>query len=306
MKPALATTSPSRPARGIALMLLAVVGWVAMDTIGKYLVSHGVPVWQATWARYAFHLAVMLPVLVRGTVGMRTVRPGLQILRSLLLLAVTFLVYTALGHLPLATVNAIGFLAPLLITALSVPLLGEKVGIRRWLAVTVGFVGVVIVVRPNPGMETILLLPLLVALINALYQITTRVLARSGDRATTTLFWTAIGGLVVTTAIVPFVWVWPDPLGWTLMIALGALGCVSHWLMIESYSSAPAAVLAPFVYTQLIWVIPVGYVTFGDFPDTWTLVGASLIVASGLYAFYRETVRAQAEARERTRAAAST
>jgi drug/metabolite transporter (DMT)-like permease len=286
-------TRKSRPARGIALMLLAVVGWVCMDTIGKYMVGNGYPVGQVVWARYAFHFLVMLPVVLRGAVAVRTSRPLLQILRSLLLLAVTALVYLSLRTLPLATVNAIGFLAPLLITALSVPLLGERVGIRRWLAVLAGLAGVVIVIRPSPDMEPFLLVPVLIALVNAFYQITTRVLSRT-DAPTTTLFWTAIGGLVVTSAALPLSWTAPDALGWALMVALGVLGCVSHWLMIEAYSEAPAAAVAPFVYTQLVWVIPVGYLLFGDFPDAWTLVGAAVIVASGLYAFYRETRRARA------------
>ena len=280
----------ARPVRGIALMLLAVVGWVSMDTVGKLLVADGVSPWQVTWARYAFHLAVMLPFVLVGRVRVRTARPGLQFVRSLLLLAVTFLIYTALGLLPLATVNAIGFLTPLLITALSVPLLGEKVGIRRWLAVAAGFAGVLILVRPSPEMELALLLPMAASLMNALYQLSTRFLSHT-EPAATTLLWTALVGMAVSSVVVPFVWVSPGAWAWTLMVFLGAMGCLSHYLMITAYAAAPAPTLAPFVYTQLLWVLPVGWIVFGDFPDLWTLVGAAVIAASGLYTFHRELVR---------------
>lgn len=289
----LPASSPSA-ARGIVLILLAVLGWVAMDTIGKHLVQVGHPVWQVTWARYAFHLMVMLPLLARGRLTVRSTRPVLQLLRSGLLLIVTFLVYTALVFLPLATVNAIGFLAPLLITALSVPLLGEQVGWRRWTAVVVGFVGVLILIRPGAGMDPALLIPVGVALCNALYQIATRILARH-DSSMTTLFWTAIGGFVISTLLLPFHWKQPDLAGWGMMIVLGALGCLSHLAMIQAFARAPAAVIAPFVYTQLVWVIPVGYLVFGDLPDAWTLIGASVIVGSGLYVWYRETRRGAAQ-----------
>ncbi|WP_207477783.1 DMT family transporter [Arenibaculum pallidiluteum] len=280
----------AHPGRGIMLMLLAVLGWVAMDTIGKTLVGWGIPVWQVTWARYAFHLAAMLPFVLAGRVNVRTTRPGLQVTRSLLLLVVTFLVYTALRFLPLATVNAIGFLTPLLITALSVPLLRERVGIRRWLAVAAGFAGVLILIRPSPAMHPAMLLPIAAALMNAFYQIATRLLSHT-EPATTTLFWTSLVGFTVASAAVPFAWSSPDAWGWTLMVALGVLGCVSHYLMIVAYTASPAVVVAPFTYTQLIWVVPVGWFAFGDLPDLWNAVGAAIIVASGLYTFYREVRR---------------
>jgi drug/metabolite transporter (DMT)-like permease len=271
-------------------MLVAVVLFVVMDALGKYL-SLRYPVIQVVWARYAFHLLAMAPILLHPRVTVLTNRLGLQLLRSMCLLGTTFLFYSAVQHIPLATANAIAFVGPLLVTALSVPLLGERVGPRRWAAVFVGFIGVMVIIRPGAGMrDWAMLLPVGVAVCFAFYQITTRLLSRT-DAALTTLFWTGAGGLLVSTAALPFNWTTPDLFSWVLLASIGVVGCVSHLLMIKAYQAAPAAVLAPFIYTQLVWAIPMGYVLFGDFPDSWTLVGAAIVVGSGLYVWYRESAR---------------
>ncbi|HEV7371427.1 DMT family transporter [Arenibaculum sp.] len=281
------------PSRGIALILGAVILFVVMDSLGKYLGAR-YPIWQVVWARYAFHMLLMVPLLASGRVIMRPARPGLQLFRSLMLVSVTSLFYTALQFMPLPVASSIGFLAPLLMTALSMPLLGERVGPRRWAAVVVGFAGVLIVIRPGPDMHPAMLLPLLMAVCYALYQISTRVLSRS-DNSLTTLFWTAIGGLVISSAMLPFGnWKTPDAEGWVMLVSLGVIGCVSHMMLIRAYAHAPAAVLAPFTYTQLVWAFPAGWIVFGDVPDAWSLVGGAVIVASGLYVWHRERVRARA------------
>ena len=281
--------------RGILLILAAVTLFVAMDTLGKYL-GRDYPIWQVVWARYAFHLALMSPLLAMGRVTIRTGRPGVQVFRSLMLVSVTFLFYTSVQFMPLATANAIGFLAPLLVTALSVPLLGERVGPRRWAAVVAGFLGVVVIIRPNADMDPAMLLPLGVAVCFALYHLSTRMLSHT-DRPLTTLFWTAVVGLIVSTSMLPFDWRTPDAGGWALLASLGALGCVSHLLMIKAYSYAPASVMAPFTYTQLVWAIPAGFLVFGDLPDAWALAGATVIVGSGLYVWHREATLARARRR---------
>lgn len=279
------------PARGIALILGAVILFVVMDSLGKHLGAE-YPIWQVVWARYAFHMLLMVPLLLGGRVAVRPVRPGLQLFRSLLLVAVTSLFYTALQYMPLPVASSIAFLAPLLMTALSVPLLGEQVGPRRWAAVVVGFAGVLIVMRPGPDMEPAMLLPLVMAVCYAVYQLATRVLSRS-DGSLTTLFWTAIGGLVVSSAMLPFGnWKAPDAQGWVLLVMLGVIGCVSHMMLIRAYAHAPASMLAPFTYTQLVWAFPAGWIVFGDVPDAWSLVGGTVILGSGLYIWHRERVRA--------------
>jgi drug/metabolite transporter (DMT)-like permease len=283
------------PAAGIAFILLAVVMFVGQDALGKYLSSR-YPVWQVVWARYAFHMVLMAPFLLSGRVVVRTFRPVLQLFRSFMLVGVTFLFFTSVQFMPIATANAIGFLAPLLVTALSVPLLGERVGPRRWAAVLVGFAGVMVVIRPNAGMEPIMLLPVGMAFCFALYQISTRLLSRT-DSALTTLFWTAVGGLAASSVVLPFNWRTPDIEGWLLLAGIGAAGCVSHLMMIKAYALAPAAVLAPFTYVQLVLAIPVGLLLFGDMPDIWMMIGSTLIVGSGLYIWHRERTLARSGAR---------
>lgn len=283
------TSAAGNVSRGITLIVATVFLFVCMDATAKYL-AQSYPVAQVVWARYAFHCVFMMPFFVRWGLPqlVRTERLGLQLGRSFLLLACTFLFFTALRYIPLADAGAINFVSPLLVTALSVPLLGEKVGPRRWAAVLIGFAGVLIIIRPGAGVtHPAALLPLLVAFCFALFAITTRLLSRT-DSTFTTFFYTATVGMVVMTAVVPFVWKTPDLAAWGLFAVVGLLGAVSHLLLIMAYKNAPAAVLAPFSYVQLIWAVPVGYVWFGDFPDEWTFVGAVIVVGSGLYVWYRE------------------
>jgi len=179
-----------------------------------------------------------------------------------------------------------------------VPLLKEQVGWRRWVAVSIGFVGVLVIIRPGMGvMSAYAVLPVLVALCYALYQVVTRFLARTDD-SLTTLFYSSVLGTVGISCIVPFVWKSPDLWGWLFMIACGGLGGLSHFLLIMALERAPASMLQPITYTQLLWATIIGYVVFGTFPDTWTIVGAGVVVASGLYVVYRERMQ---NARHRTR-----
>lgn len=283
--------------RGILLMMLAGFLFVVMDTTAKYL-SGTYPVTQIVWARYIFHL-LTLPLLIGGgswLAVLRTARPGLQILRSLFLLGSTFFFFLAVKYIPLATATAIGFVGPLFVTALSMPLLKEKVGLRRWAAVIVGFGAVLVIIRP--GAEVVhwaVFLPLLVAACFALYQITTRILSRS-DSSLTTLFYSATAGAVAMTVLLPFgTWHWPDAAGWGLMAFLGLIGGLGHYVMIRAFTIAPAASIAPFSYLNLVWATFLGFVVFDDLPDRWTILGAVMLAASGLYVLYRERKAREAE-----------
>ena len=272
-------------------MLLAVFLFVTMDTVAKYLTRH-YPVPQVVWARFTFHGLVLVLYLGRRSrlLGYSR-RPGLQLVRATLLLATTVFFFNALYWLPLATASAIMLTGPLLTTALSMPLLGEPVGPRRWAGVLVGFIGALIIIRPGGGvMQWAALLPLCSATGYALYQLTTRRLAQY-DPPLTTLLYSVSVGIPATSLILPFYWSPPTLAHWGAMVGMGALGAISHFCLIKSMEAAPAAVVAPFSYSNLLWAILLGFVSFGELPDGWTLVGAGVLVASGLYVFHRERVR---------------
>ena len=278
--------------RGILLMLAAGFAFVIMDATGKHLTAT-LSITEITWGRCLFHM-LALPLFLGGQTlrrALRTARPGLQLMRSALLLGSTFFFFWGVKYIPLADATAIGFVTPLLVTALSVPLLGERVGIRRWTAVTIGFGSVLLIMQPGFGMaHWAAVLPLVCAACFALYQIATRVLSRH-DSTATTYFYSPVVGFVVTSLALLLVdgeWRTPDPTGWLALVFLGAVGGFSHYLLIRAFAAAPASLLAPFAYVQLVWSAAIGYAWFGDFPGLLTLAGAALICVSGLYVLYRE------------------
>lgn len=269
-------------------MLLAVMCFVILDTLAK-LLSESYPVWQVVWARYAFHLLLIVFVLRDDLPRtLRTRRLPLQLFRSLLLVVTTGLFFLGLRLLPLAEAAAVMLLGPLFVTALSVPILGEKVGLRRWAGVFVGLIGALIIIRPGSEVFAYAaLLPLAAALVNAFYHITTRLLSHSDSSMTTLTYSSLVGALVMSLGL-PFFWVTPDLVGWLMMIAVGMIGGTSHFFLIKSYAEAPAAVVAPFGYSNIVWAVIFGFVVWGDLPDFLTLLGAVILVASGLYVFQRE------------------
>ncbi len=277
--------------RGIYWMLLTTGLFTSLDATAKYL-AQDYPVPQVLWARFSFHLVfVVLFLGARLSVTLRSNRLGLQLVRSFLMLVTTGMFFFAVGSLPLADVVAIMFVGPLFVTALSVPLLGDYVGPRRWAAVAVGFLGALLVVRPGSGiMQGLAVLPVLAAFSHALYTITTRKLANH-DLPMTTLFYTAALGAVVTTAIVPYFWITPDLAGWLLMALLGVFGAAGHLTLIKALGYASPVVVAPLSYASLVWSIGMGFALFGDLPDGMTLIGAVVIAGSGLYVFHRERAR---------------
>jgi drug/metabolite transporter (DMT)-like permease len=190
--------------------------------------------------------------------------------------------------IPLATATTIMFLSPILVTVLSVTVLKERVGPRRWIGVAIGFLGAVIVVQPGSGTLGLgAALLLVAALLNASYQIITRKV-RVYDNPMTSLVYTAAAGAVVTSLIVPWYWDWPSPAGWLLFIWAGLAGGVGHLCLIQAFRHAPASVVAPFTYSSLIWATLSGWLVFSEWPARWTWVGAALIIGSGLYIYHRE------------------
>jgi drug/metabolite transporter (DMT)-like permease len=278
---------------GIALMCAAIVLIAGLDAAAKYLARH-FEVLEVVWARYAS--AFFLTLLVSNPVNrpglMRSKRPLLQLLRSSLLLGSTILVFLSVKYLQLDQAVAILFSVPLVVAASAGPLLGERVGPQRWAAILFGFMGVVVVVRPGFGtFHPASVFAVSAAVCAALYAIVTRALSRF-DSNETTLFYSNLFGMVALLPVMPLVWTTPtDLLHVVLMLACGALGSGGQFLHIAAHRHAPASVLSPFMYTQLIWTSVLGFILFADIPSRWTLAGAAMVIASGLYLVHRERLR---------------
>lgn len=274
-------------------MAVTLLCYSLIDAVTKYL-SATYPVVFLLWARYVFQTLFMIILLVRaGSFGfLRTRRLGLQSLRAGLNIATNFAFIVGLSFLPLANAVALLMVGPLFVTALSVPLLGEKVGVRRWAAVGTGFAGALIIVRPGMGdsFQWASLLLILAALINALFQITTRKLTTTEQPLTTHAYLT-LTGLAVTSALVPFFWIDVSTDALVLLATQGVMGNVSNLCLIAALRRAPASTLAPFNYATLAFAAVFGYLIFDQFPDQWTITGALVIVASGLYVIHREAVQ---------------
>lgn len=295
------------PFRGILFLLGSGLVFTFLDSLAKETALI-LPVLQVAWGRYLFHF-IFLPFYgdrpfdrSSWSAGgwkrlFATQHPWLQIIRSFLLLAATLFFFGAVHYVPLADAGAVAFLEPLLITALAHFFLGEKVGLRRWAAVAVGFIGVLVVVRPGFGMAHWgVLLALGSAACGSVYSTLTRVVSRD-DSAATSLAYSGISGVVGLSLVMPFVWQPADGMVWLMFFGLGITGGLGHFLMIKAFSVAPGGTLAPFIYVQILWMVIVGWIWFGDWPVTSTWIGIALIVGSGLYALHRERVRA----RERSR-----
>jgi drug/metabolite transporter (DMT)-like permease len=289
------STSPAPGAAGaslraILLTIATVVGFAVMNGTNKYL-TQDYPVAQVVWARFFFAgLGILLVALWRPgwRALFRTRRPGIQALRSLLMISSTVLFIGALSLLPLAEVEAINFAAPLFVVALSAPLLKERVPASIWIAVVVGFAGVLVIIRPGAGVFAwAALMPLGVAFLYAVFQLVTRRLG-GVDGAMTSLFYSGLLGMVATTLAMPFVWRSPDLQGWLLMALAGSLGAGSHFLLIKALELAPAALLQPFTYAQLVAAVLIGYAVFDAVPDLWTWIGSAIVAASGLYVLARQ------------------
>ncbi len=302
-------SKPENHLAGIAWMLATMFLFVSMDSFAKYLTVSFSPL-QVVWARFFFHMLVLAAILRSSFIpAFKSEKPGLQLLRSALLVLTTCLFFSGLRTTALPTATGIMFLSPLFVTILAALLLKEQVGIRRVLGVLSGLVGALIIVFPaenlsslsaansvRPSFEIGHLFVILAALSNAFYQIMTRQL-RAVDNATTTLVLSGVVGVIVMTVYLPSIWVMPSIKEWILMIFVGALGCISHFCLIRAFNNAPASVVVPFSYSALLWASLLGFVIFGSLPDNKTLVGSVIIIASGLYVFYREIALQKNESR---------
>ena len=267
------------------MVMVAVVFFSVGDLLAKYL-TRFYPIALIVWARFTFHLLLIVLALGPryGLALVRTKRLGAQLVRGLLLVMGSVFFVSALKFMPLAEATAIAYLAPVLVTIMSVVFLGEKVEISRWVAVFCGFIGVLTIIRPGSSIFTwAALLPVANAMVFASYQILTRKLAGL-ESAYTSIFYAGLVGSVLSLLTLPGVWTMPQNLLHAgAFVSVGVLGGFGHLILIKAYEHAPASRLAPFSYSQLIWVAFIGYFVFGDFPDHWSLLGIAILVASGIY-----------------------
>lgn len=275
---------------GIALYCAALVCFALLDTTAKWLGAR-IDTIQIVWARFTGHFVLSFlfvnPWTVPGLVHTRRLR--WQIGRSALLLGTTVFNFIALRFLQLDQTSAITFTAPFLVAALSGPMLGEWIDRRRWTAIAIGFSGILLVTRPGAGgIHPAALCSVAAACSYALYSIATRKLA-AHDRTDTTSFYSPIVGMIATSIPVAWFWTTPPDLATTAgLMVVGVFGWIGHWFLIVAHRHAPASVLAPFSYSQIVWMIITGALVFGDLPSHWTLAGAAVVVASGLYLLSRE------------------
>jgi drug/metabolite transporter (DMT)-like permease len=276
---------------GYVFILLAISIFAVQDGISKHLVSSYPPLFVAMIRYWAFMLfAVALAARSRGglEVAVRTKRPWLQILRGLLLASQVVIAITSFVVVGLAHSQAIFSSGPLMVAMLSVPILGEKVGWRRWTAIAVGFVGVLFILRPQAGgFDVKVLLPLAGALLFSLYVIATRLASRD-DPATTSFFYTAVVGAAAMTCIGPFFWTPLAPHDWIWMGVLCVTGMLSHYFLIRAYDLLDAVVVQPLTYLQLVLSAAIGALVFGEVLNFNMVIGAIIVVGAGIFTVWRE------------------
>jgi drug/metabolite transporter (DMT)-like permease len=268
----------------------AVALFACLDTTAKYLNTQMNSL-EVTWARYisAFLLTLIVSNPLTQRDLLRTRSPKLQVARSLLLVVCTALNFLALRWLQLDEALSILFTFPFIVAMISGPLLGEWIGWRRWSAIAFGFAGVLLITRPGlGGMHPAAFITLAATICYGFYAVITRIVARVDSNQTSLFYSNCIGALVML-PVIPFVW--QSPTNWVIAVMLmmtGVLGSLGHFFLIAGHKLAPASVLSPFIYTQLIWVVILGYLVFDHVPNGWTLAGAAMVIGSGLYVLYRE------------------
>lgn len=288
---------PANVLPAVGLLVLACCFFTALDAAAKFLATaKGLPVSQIVWSRFAVQfigLAVLIPAF--GIMSFKrlftTSKLGWQIVRSVLMAATTLFNFLALQHLRLDQTVTIIFLAPLIVALLAGPILGEWVGWRRLVAIAIGFAGIVVAVRPGmTGIHPAVLYSLLAMLAYALFMLLTRYLAPF-DPALVTLFYSMFAGTFFGAPFAIHDWVNPpDLVSWFWLLVLGVLGGTGHYLFLHAYRLAPASAISPFLYLQLLTMVLAGWLIFDDLPDVFTLAGAGIIIASGVYLVHRERV----------------
>ena len=275
-------------------IIFSLLGWMflpVMDGFAKFL-SDDLPILQITWARYFFTVFFTLPIMIfffkKQLVW--SDKPKLQILRGIILLSANICFFYAISIISLAKALTLAFVAPLIVTAFSPFVLGEKVGFRRWTAVVIGFIGSLVVIRPGfVELNFASLAALGTGILYGFYLIITRKLSTS-DNPLLTLLMTGMVGAILVSAIIPFYWVKPSLNQWSLMAGIGVFACIGHLFLILSLKYADASKLAPLGYTEIIPNVLIGYYFFDEFPDKWTYVGLLIIILSGLYISRREYI----------------
>ena len=287
---ALAQPAEDRPLAAIGFVLLALLVFSAMDAISKLLVTEYSPILIA-WGRYAANLALLIPFVLRaGTAPLATAGLAMQVGRGIAMVGSAVFFMAGLAHLQMADATSIAFVSPLIVTALSIPILGERVGVRRWVAVVTGFLGILIIIRPgSSAFDLASLYPLASSACWAFGLVLTRRIG-SGDRPLTTLFYTTAVAFLAVSVVVP--WVWQPFGGWALALVatMGVLSTAGQYFLLLGYMRGPASLLAPFSYTQIISSTFWGAVLFDTLPGASTWIGAAVVVASGLYVLHRERV----------------
>lgn len=283
--------SPARHAGhgGVVLVFAALCIFVSMDTLVKFVIQHN-PAPQIIWLRFLVHAAMAAAMMI-AVPGfrplMRSRAPGRQLVRSTLLLATTACFFLGLRYLRLGDLVILTQAAPIFTVALAALILGEKVGPRRWLGVAVGFVGVVVILKPGFGFQAASLFGLVAALLYAAYHIFTRALA-GADHSMTTFLYTPLAGTVLMAPVAAFTWQWPTPEDMALMILPGLTGGIGHLFLILAFARSEASLLAPYFYGAILLAVGSGWIVFGETPELTTFAGAGLIVAAGLYVWHRE------------------
>ena len=273
------------PLRGIALLMVALLFLAALDATSKHL-SRTTPLPLMLWVRYSVHCVLMIALLA-PSMRMRllvTRRPVTQFVRSMLTLAISLLLYAAFRVMPLAETTAIIYMSPLFVVLLAGRWLHERVGLGRWLAVLAGFAGALLIARPGAALSAYgTMLSLAAALCLAIYQILTRQISATESTATS-VFYTALGGTVIMTVALPWLWAgpWPSSFDMWLLVSLGAYAAVGHYLIIAALGHAPASLLSPLYYVQLIWATLLGWQIFDHVPDLLSIVGMLIVSGSGL------------------------
>ena len=275
--------------KAITFNLLAWIMLPVMDGFAKYL-SADLPVLQITWARYFFTIVFTFPIMFffYNNQLVWTDKPKLQFLRGIILLCANICFFYAISIISLAKALTLAFIAPLIVTAFSPLLLGEKVGLRRWAAVIIGFIGSLVVIRPGfVELNFASFAALGTGVMYGFYLIITRKLSTS-DNPLLTLLLTGLVGALIISCVMPFIWVKPTINQWSMMAGIGVFACIGHLFLILSLKYADASKLAPFSYFEIITNIIIGYYFFNNFPDNWTFLGLFIIIMSGVYISRRE------------------
>lgn len=292
----MASASPreDRPGAAVLIMAMAVALFTLIDTSAKWLIMGGLPALQVVFSRYAgaFLTALVFFLPRRGLGEFRSNRPWVQMIRALALLGSTVFNFLALSYLPITLTIAMFFAIPIVTTLLSIPVLGEKVGLRRFLAVVAGFVGVLVIVQPwGAGFHWAIFYSIGALLSASVYFVLTRLLAGTDNNSTSQLWTNGLATLALAPVALSEI-VWPvDGLTLFIFLFIGFLGGVSHILATLAYRFAPASTVAPVVYVQVIYATALGYLVFDNLPTIWTALGTAIIILSGVYIWQRERVR---------------